>query len=237
MTRISVAIATFNGEKYIFEQISSILHQLSANDEIIVSDDHSTDNTLGIINQFNDSRIKIISNIKEKGYTSNFENALMHCKGDYIFLSDQDDVWYDSKVDICMKYLENADFVVSNCKVSDECLNIIHESFFKFRNSYYSLAGNVIKFSFLGCSFAFKKEILSKALPFPANRMLCTHDNWLYLIGAFYFKSEVILEPLFIYRRHISNASLGGAKSPLKIHIKIIYRVYLIVNLLFKIFK
>ena len=90
---ISVCIATYNGEKYIKEQLLSILPQLGKKDEVIISDDHSTDNTLDIVKGLNDNRIKIVMNNREKGYTSNFENALSYAIGDYIFLSDQDDIW------------------------------------------------------------------------------------------------------------------------------------------------
>ena len=90
---ISVCIATYNGEKYIEEQIASILPQLKENDEIIISDDYSTDNTIQVLTKINSKKIKIFKNQGEKGYTSNFENAIKQAKGNYIFLCDQDDVW------------------------------------------------------------------------------------------------------------------------------------------------
>ena len=82
---ITVCIATFNGEKYIREQLNSILFQLSLQDEVIVSDDGSTDNTISIIKSFNDNRIKIIDGVHRHSPTLNFENALKEAKGDYIF--------------------------------------------------------------------------------------------------------------------------------------------------------
>ncbi|MEK5777350.1 glycosyltransferase, partial [Acinetobacter nosocomialis] len=100
---ISVCLATYNGEKYIVEQLTSILSQLSPTDEVIISDDHSTDETLLLIKSLNDPRIKIITNELGKGYTKNFENAINHSSGDYIFLSDQDDVWVENKVELMMK--------------------------------------------------------------------------------------------------------------------------------------
>ena len=89
---ISVCMATYNGEKYIQEQIDSILCQLSKDDELVISDDHSTDATCDIIKSYNDRRIKLFLNELAKGVTHNFENALLHSKGDIIFLADQDDV-------------------------------------------------------------------------------------------------------------------------------------------------
>ena len=88
---ISVCMATYNGEKYLREQVGSILTQLGENDELVVSDDGSTDSTIDILKSYNDPRIKIFINTGRHGVNSNFENALRHADGDYIFLSDQDD--------------------------------------------------------------------------------------------------------------------------------------------------
>ena len=92
MKKISVAMATYNGEKYIKKQIESILINLNKDDELIISDDGSKDKTLDIIKSIKDKRIKIISGPKQ-GVIKNFENALNNCTGEYIFLSDQDDIW------------------------------------------------------------------------------------------------------------------------------------------------
>ena len=121
---ITVCIATFNGEKYIREQLNSILFQLSLQDEVIVSDDGSTDNTISIIKSFNDNRIKIIDGVHRHSPTLNFEKALKEAKGDYIFLADQDDVWKDDKVKICLKWLQHYDCIISDAEVTDENLNI-----------------------------------------------------------------------------------------------------------------
>ncbi|EXY58193.1 glycosyltransferase, partial [Bacteroides fragilis] len=97
---ISVCIATYNGEKFIVEQLKTILSQLTDFDEIIISDDHSSDCTLSLIRSFRDPRIKIYLNENDKGYTSNFENALKKATGEIIFIADQDDIWKKDKVDI-----------------------------------------------------------------------------------------------------------------------------------------
>ena len=95
---ISVCIATYNGERFIREQIDSILRQLSSDDEIIVSDDGSTDDTISIINSIDDKRIRIIEGPRKHSPTHNFECAMKEAKGYYIFLADQDDVWKPNKV-------------------------------------------------------------------------------------------------------------------------------------------
>lgn len=223
---ISVCIATYNGEKYIKEQLLSILKQIGPDDEIIISDDVSIDNTIEIIKSFNDRRIKIFFN-REKGYTSNFENALKQAVGDFIFMSDQDDIWSSNKVEVCLKELKKYDLVVSDCFIINADNEIISDSYFKLRNVKKTCFGNLIKFSYLGCCLAFRSEILSKALPFPPKRKLCTHDNWLFLVGSFYFKHKVITDKLIYYRRHDGNVSTGGLISKTSAWFKIVYRVYL----------
>ena len=127
---ISVCIATYNGEKYIKEQLDSILVQLGEDDEVIIGDDGSTDLTLDIIKSYNDPRIKIYKN-SFKNLILNFESTLEKAKGDYIFLSDQDDVWLPNKVKDSLKDLFKYDVVISNCKVVNKNLDVIHESFLR----------------------------------------------------------------------------------------------------------
>ena len=132
---ISVAMATYNGEKYIKEQLESILRQLNVNDEVVISDDGSTDNTIKIVNDFKDSRIKIICGPK-KGIIKNFENAIKNCTGKYIFLSDQDDIWLDNKVNEVLNcFKSDITCVLHDAKIVDTNLNAIDDSFFKFRKS------------------------------------------------------------------------------------------------------
>ena len=98
--RVSVAMATYNGEKYIKEQIDSILNNLEKSDELIISDDGSKDGTIKIIQEYQkkDSRIKLYDGPKN-GVKQNFANAIKNCSGEYIFLADQDDIWNDKKVE------------------------------------------------------------------------------------------------------------------------------------------
>lgn len=103
---ISVCVATYNGEMYIRQQLQSILCQLADSDEVIISDDGSTDGTLTVIREINDKRIRLIDGPRRQSPTLNFENALRQAKGDHIFLSDQDDVWKPEKVAVCMKWLK-----------------------------------------------------------------------------------------------------------------------------------
>lgn len=209
---ISVCIATYNGGKYIKEQLNSILSQLTSEDEVIISDDGSTDDTLKIIESICDDRIKIYHHKVVKGpahikVTKNFENALFHTKGDYLFMADQDDVWTPNKVEVSMKYLKEYDYIVSDCFVTDMNLKIIHNSRF-YENS--GIAKNKWKAllkptPYQGSCAAFKRIVLSKALPFPIG--IQSHDRWIGYVASFYFRYKIIPEQLIFYRRHSDNVS------------------------------
>lgn len=223
--KISICIATYNGSKYIREQIDSILPQLGESDEIIISDDSSTDNTLEIVRSYKDKRIKIFSNNKFHSPIFNFENALKQAKGDYIFLSDQDDIWMENKVDKMMEALKQFSLVVSDCYVVDKDCNIIRESFFHAKPAT-GIMKNLIKNNYLGCCMAFRRELLSKALPFP--KRIAMHDIWLGLCGTLFYKTTFIPDKLIMYRRHGGNASPTAEKSNYGLMYKLSYRIDII---------
>lgn len=234
---ISVCMASYNGERFIREQISSILPQLGENDELVISDDKSKDTTVEIIKGFKDKRIKLLIHKEQSTYTANFENALKNCKGDYIFLCDQDDIWMPNKVKVMMKYLLNGyDMVISDAIVVDEELNIKIES----RNKHFGIKNgflhNFIKSRYLGCCFAFNKKVRDSSLPFPRNTKLAHHDSWISLIAEMKFRTIVIDEPLMKYRRHFQNASTGGETRSSFLKIAQI-RIYLFTNLIKRIFQ
>ncbi|MDO5420526.1 MAG: glycosyltransferase family 2 protein [Bacteroides sp.] len=229
---ISVCIATYNGEKYIEEQINSILPQLSKFDEIIISDDGSTDRTLEILASINDHRIKILKNNDEHGCASNFENALKHSKGDVIFLCDQDDIWSEKKVQTMLADLSHADMVISDASVVNGNLEIINGSFWQLSSPNRGFWGNIYRFAYLGCCMCFRRCVLMKALPFPKNHKMATHDNWLCVVGLFFFNVYYEKSPLIQYRRHTNNVSEGRlTKSTKSFFFKIKYRIYLLWHL------
>lgn len=230
--RISVCIATYNGEEYIYSQLKSILDQLNDNDEVIISDDNSKDRTIEIIRSFNDDRISIYKNQGEKGYTSNFENALKYAQGKFIFLSDQDDLWQNFKVERCLFYLQKYDLVVSDAIIINGDDEVIGESFFSMRKPYKTLIGNFLKFGYLGCCLAFTNKVLKKSLPFPPKRKYCTHDNWLFLVAISFVDVKISEEKLIFYRRHSFNASTGGMLNKTSFFFKMKYRFYLLFYIL-----
>lgn len=204
--KISVAMAVFNGEKYLKDQIFSILVQLKKNDELVISVDESSDGSLEILKQLSkeDNRIKLIKG-PNSGVIKNFENAILNCTGDYIFLSDQDDLWVKDKVLKVSSYLKNKDIVLvlHDAKVADKDLNVICESFFDLRKSKSGILKNIFKNSYIGCCMAFKSELKKKILPFP--KSIPMHDQWIGLIAERYGKVKFLKEPLIIYRRHEQN--------------------------------
>jgi glycosyltransferase involved in cell wall biosynthesis len=223
---VSVCMATYNGEKYIREQISSILTQLKDGDEIIVSDDFSKDKTVEIIRSFNDPRIKLIENTVQAGVIKNFEKALSVVKGDYIFLSDQDDKWQANKVETFLQYLKNYTVVQSDATIVDQDLEFLHESYFKKKRVKAGFVTNLIKNNFMGCCMAFHRKVLKVALPFPKH--IPMHDQWIGLIGELLFSTCFIPNKLILYRRHTANASETGSKSPFDIMRKFRFRINII---------
>ncbi len=229
---ISVCIPTYNGEKYIYDQLISILSQISDCDEIIISDDSSTDNTLSIIRGIDDPRIHIYSDNHFHSPVYNIENAIRHANGEYIFLSDQDDIWIDNKVSIMMSYLKEYDCVVSDAIVVDSNLTTIYPSFFKLRNSGVGILKNIIKNSYVGCCMAFRSSLLTKIIPFPRN--IPMHDIWIGLNAEKYGKSIFIDDRLIMYRRHSNNASVTAEKSNNSLFRKMKMRLYIVRALIFR---
>lgn len=208
---ISVCIATFNAGPYILAQLESILVQIACDDEVIVFDDQSTDETVCIIKSLQDPRIRLFEQKERKGVILNFECALDVAKGNFIFLSDQDDVWLPGKVFKCLSALETNTAIVTDCIVVDEQLSPIAPSFFAIRNSRKGLIKNLVANSYMGCCMAFRREVLTIALPFPKN--IPMHDAWLGLAAE--LNGQVLFhpEPLLLYRRHKANASQLKSKN------------------------
>lgn len=220
---ISVCVATYNGEKFIREQIDSILCQLSSDDEIIVSDDGSTDGTIVIINCIGDKRIRIIEGPRKHSPTFNFENALKEAKGDYIFLADQDDVWKTNKVEVCMKWLQKYDCVVSDAEVTDSSLNQLYPSLYEVMHMKEGRIYNTIwKNGYTGCCMAFMRNVLEASLPFPKD--IPMHDIWIGNVAAYKYSVKFIPDKLILFRRHNDTVSCNGKGSKYSIWQQIRFR-------------
>lgn len=227
-------MATFNGSRFIKEQISTILLQLGDEDELIISDDSSSDNTIDIIKSFNDIRIILLEKNKFYNPIFNIENALKKASGNYIFLADQDDIWVKDKINTCLKYLEEYDLVLSDCNVIDENNRQIEDSLFRIRKSKPGFIKNLYSNSYMGCCMAFNRKIVGKALPFPPD--IAMHDMWIGLIAELTSKTYFIRQKLVNYRRHSENVSSTGQFSKYSINYRINYRIRLFYRLLQRIY-
>ena len=228
---ISVCIATYNGERYIRQQIESIVCQLNVDDEIIVSDDGSTDGTLDIVKGIGDKRIKIIEGPGRKSPILNFECALKASKGDFIFLSDQDDVWKPDKVEICMKWLKTYNCVVSDAEVTDNRLKPLYPSLYAIMQVRQGRIYNTIwKNGYTGCCMAFRRNVLEASLPFPKN--IPMHDIWIGNVAAYMYNVIFIPDRLIHFRRHENTISCNGKGSKFTIWQQMKFRLNIIKNII-----
>lgn len=236
---ISVCMATYNGERFLKEQLDSILSQLSKDDEIIISDDGSTDRTLEIIDSYNDNRIKVFHHEKDIEFenikqgrnffyaTQNFGNALEHVTGDYVFLSDQDDVWLPNKVNRCLALLKNYDLITHNYQVIDVYGNVKKQKQFLKNPIHKTVFFNIMDSHFRGCCMAFKAELLKKCLPIPLN--VIGHDYWIGAIATKYCSIFYEMNPLIQSRWYPESVS---AKKKSSFVYKIQFRLTLLIELL-----
>lgn len=220
---ISVAMCTYNGEKYVGEQIESILHQSMSPDEIVICDDCSSDNTLDIVKATltNWKGIcKVVRNENNLGFSKNFEKAISLCSGDVIFLSDQDDVWDSQKIQVIMRVFhshEKIAMVFHNAEIVDESLNSLGLTFWgdkynikKIMRADYSalLVCNNVQ----GASVAFRKTLFDKSKPFPKG---IAHDDWLAL-NAYILKAIYPINKCLIKYRQTGENVLGAELSGVK---------------------
>ena len=228
--KISVCMASYNGSNYIKIQIKSILIQLAKDDQLVIVDDFSSDNTLSIIESFKDSRIKLFKNTKNVGVVGTFNRALNKTNGDIIFLCDQDDEWLDNKVSFIKNFFisNDIDMVVHDAKIMQGG-SIVTNSLFGQIGSSSGLFKNIYSNSYTGCCMAFRRTILRKILPIP-NKKGIFHDAWIGILAKFYkFKVIFIATPLIVYNRHEANVSTMKRRS---IHKIIPDRINLIVSLI-----
>ncbi|MCD8338562.1 MAG: glycosyltransferase family 2 protein [Lachnospiraceae bacterium] len=223
--KLSVAMCTHNGAEYIRDQLDSILSQALPISEIVICDDDSEDDTLGIIEEYKtdyqDTDWKIYRNRPALGVTSNFEKAISLCTGDIIFTSDQDDVWYEKKVSRMIQAFEEnpkAVLVFCNADVTEADTTMIRGEFWKTipfdetqRNKF--LTGDVYDVLrrhnvVTGAMMAMKRDFALQCMPFPKGGML--HDDWLALCAPVYGGIVPVDERLIAYRQHGNNEVGAG---------------------------
>ena len=213
MNKISVCIATYNGEKYIKEQLDSILSQLSRDDEVIIVDDCSKDNTVDIIKTFNDERIKLYFNKSNLRHVKTFENAISSSSGDIIFLSDQDDIWCKGRVHLMVDKIKNSDalLLISSFDEIDKKGEILqnNEHLLFEKDSRKSIKNMINIFlgraDYWGCSMCFKKDLKKYILPIPIN--VVSHDIWFAIVGIYLNKIIHLESKTLLHRIHESNVT------------------------------
>jgi len=225
--RVSVALCTFNGEKYITEQLESILSQTYPVSEIVIFDDASEDKTVEIVSQFISSSgvdIKLKQNEKRVGISHNFSQAIEHCTGDIIFLSDQDDIWLEDKVERFIEVFvsnDSAGAVFSDAFLVDEAGRRLDYSLFErwgFNDSDKKLFSSgrgcevlVRKSVVTGATLAFKSQLKKYILPIPD---LWLHDEWIALVSLIFFDLLPLDVKTIEYRQHGENV-IGARKRTL----------------------
>lgn len=220
--KIEILMATYNGEKYVGEQIDSIIHQTYENWKLLIRDDNSTDKTLEILKEYEkkDKRIKVIEDKKGNlGFVKNFEELLNCSNEQWVMFSDQDDYWVENKIE---KYVATLNMnyndifgrpvlVHSNSFICDDNLEIIENEFINSRiASKYNEDSYYFTYFVQGSTVLINREIIDLALPFSKN--VTVHDRYFHLLAEFLGKRIFINESLIKYRQH-SNNKIGAKGS------------------------
>lgn len=178
---ISVCMATYNGERFIRRQLETILPQLAPEDELVISDDSSSDGTLAIIDEYAGPALRVFAGQTFRSPVLNFEFVLRQARGDIIVLADQDDVWLENKLAVVREYFNREHarpaLVVMDAEVVDDMEQVIYPSVLAKLNAGPGFWKNLYDNRYLGCCMAFSSDLLVRAFPFPKN--IPMHDIWL----------------------------------------------------------
>lgn len=212
---ISIAMATYNGAKYLKEQINSILLQTIQDFELIVCDDCSSDSTVDILEEYvrKDSRVRIYQNTNNIGFKKNFEKAIGLCRCDYIALCDQDDVWMPDHLEVLLSIIGENMIACGNANMIDASGNFIGLTLREMEASDIEFEDGVKKAYSLvyfrnpyqGASMLIKKEFFKIALPIPDD--IGSHDSWFSVLSCFYgglvYTNKIVNQ----YRMHGHNVT------------------------------
>lgn len=213
--RVSVCMATYRGARYVGEQLESILVQLGANDEVVVVDDASPDETVAVIKGLQDPRIRIFEVAKNQGYVRSFEQAVLASHGDFIFLADQDDVWMPGRLEAMLSALEDSDVVASNFAVLGGGSRNGVPELASADSSHYlrNILGVVIGYRpYYGCAMAMTRRQAEIFTPIP-HYLVESHDLWLALCGNIGKSMTHLQEPTLWRRLHADNVTPRGWRS------------------------
>ncbi|PFG32531.1 glycosyltransferase [Sanguibacter antarcticus] len=223
--RVSVCIATYNGERFVDEQLRSILDQLAPSDEVVVVDDASTDTTVAVVQAIADPRVRLVPADRNRGYVATFEAALAMATGEHVLLSDQDDVWVPGRVQLMVDALVDVDVVATNLGTLGGPESIrgpygqadwhlrAADSRHPGRNILGTLAGNR---PYYGCAMGVRRSALARVLPFPSY-LDESHDLWIALYGNVFGSIQHVEARSLLRRFHEDNASPNRPRGPLAV--------------------
>ena len=213
--KIDILMATYNGEKYLREQLDSILNQSYSNFRLLISDDCSQDSTKEILNEYvqKDRRVIVFVQKKNLGVCKNFEYLMKKVENDYFMFADQDDVWKKDKIKKCIEKIKNedCDLVYSNLEVVNQDLQLLNKSYWKIKGfekkvkKYNNFESLYLNNFITGCTMLVKSKWMDKILPLPHNSKYILHDYWTALIVSQNGKIAYVDETLVEYRQHIEN--------------------------------
>ena len=218
--KIDILMATYNGEKYLVEQLDSIINQTYHNWNLLIRDDNSTDKTLEIIQNYHkkDKRIKILKDNKGNlGIVRNFEELLKSSESEFIMFSDQDDIWVENKLDMYLKMIEkikNKGFMIHSDAIlfDKNKSNILKDTFISKKAINRGLENVFFNYFVQGATILISKEIKNFILPFPKEVYL--HDRYIHLISELFFERIFVNKALIYYRQHGDNQI--GAKNTVR---------------------
>lgn len=206
---VSVCMATYNGERFLAEQLDTIIPQLKPGDELIISDDASTDRTVELLKSYQSPQVRLCLDGDFSGPVGNFEYCLRQARHDVLILADQDDVWLDNRIALIrdkMRGRENTLFaLMTDAEFIDATGRLTGETLFSFYRARTGVLRNLGWNCYTGCAMAFTRPLLQKALPFP--RGIPMHDAWIGLLADAGGTMELVPERTFRHRRHDANTS------------------------------
>lgn len=204
---VSVAMATYNGEAYLGQQLESLAAQSRLPDELVVSDDNSTDGSVELLTTFARSApfaVRIIRNSHRAGYAGNFNRALEATSGTLVFLCDQDDAWFPTKIETIVEVsLREPDAMVIMNDVAMTYKDLSPAGVTKLQQ--YRRTGQPLSTYVMGAAAAVRREFLDAVLPIPAE--YSSHDKWLVKFATLMNRRYLIDVPLQWYRIHGANTS------------------------------
>ena len=219
--KIEILMATYNGEKYIGEQINSIINQTYTNWNLLIRDDGSKDKTLNIIKKYEkmDNRIILIRDNKDNlGFVKNFEELLKKSRTEFVMFSDQDDYWLENKIEKYVEVIEKLDkkklekplLIHSNSYICDKNLKILEEKFIDSNIAGEKKSKSIFFYYIVqGATVLINRNLIKKVIPFSNNVKL--HDRYFHLISEFLGNRIFINESLMKYRQH-GNNEIGVSK-------------------------